>query len=132
MKKILFILTLMTFALTLLSGTSHSQDVDLSGTWVGKTEVPEQGTNEVTLKLQKNNGEYFGIVADSLGMVQDEECENIEFKEGELTFHFLIFNGTEYMRVYVALTVEGDKMSGYWETEDGTSGSIELEKVGNQ
>jgi len=32
------------------------------------------------------------------------------------------------MQVYAALTVERDKMSGYWEIEDGRSASIELER----
>ena len=129
MKKTIFTLTFMAFILTFFSTTSYSQDVDLSGKWVGTTEVPEQGTDEVTLTLQKDNGKYFGTISDSLGMVQDEECKEIEFKEGTLTFYFSIFDGYEYLTVYATLTVEGDKMSGYWETEEGTSGSIELERT---
>ncbi len=132
MKKIIFTLTFMVFLLTLFSATSFSQDVDLSGKWVGTTEVPEQGADEVTLTLQKDNGEYLGTISDSLGMAQDEECKDIEFKEGTLTFYFTIFDGNEYMTVYMSLTVEEGKMSGYWEIEDGASGSIELEKKGNR
>lgn len=132
MKKIIFTLTFMVFLLTLFSATSFSQDVDLSGKWVGTTEVPEQGADEVTLTLQKDNGEYLGTISDSLGMAQDEECKDIEFKEGTLNFYFTIFDGNEYMTVYMSLTVEEGKMSGYWEIEDGTSGSIELEKQGNR
>ncbi len=132
MKKIIFALTFTVFLLALFSAASFSQDVDLSGKWVGTTEVPEQGADEVTLTLQKDNGGYFGTIVDSLGMAQDEECKEIEFKEGTLTFYFTIFDGYEYMTVYVNLTVEESKMSGYWEIEDGASGSIELEKQGNR
>lgn len=132
MKKIIFTLTSMVFLLTLFSAASFSQDMDLSGKWVGTTEVPEQGADEVTLTLQKDNGGYLGTISDSLGMTQDEECKDIEFKEGTLTFYFTIFDGNEYMTVNMNLTVEEGKMSGYWEIEDGTSGSIELEKQGNR
>ena len=132
MKKIIFAMTFMVFLLTLFSAASFSQDVDLSGKWAGTTEVPEQGADEVTLTLQKDNGGYLGTISDSLGMAQDEECKDIEFQEGTLTFYFTIFNGNEYMTIYVNLTVEGDKMSGYWEIEDGTSSSIELEKQGDR
>lgn len=132
MRKIIFTLTFMVFLLTLFSATSFSQDVDLSGRWAGTTEVPEQGADEVTLTLQKDNGTYSGTISDSLGMAQDEECMDIEFKEGILTFYFTIFDGNEYTTVYMSLTVEEGKMSGSWEIEDGTSGSIELVKQGNR
>lgn len=129
MKKSIITLICMSFLLVTVTTISFSQEVDLSGTWIGTTDVPEQGTDEVNLTLQRDNGEYFGTISDTLGMVQDEECRDIEFKEGTLTFYFSIFDGYEYMTVYMTLTVEGDKMSGYWETEDGTSGSIELERT---
>jgi hypothetical protein len=129
MKKSIITLICMAFLLVLAIAVSFSQEADLSGTWVGTTEVPEQGTDEVTLTLQRSNGEYLGTISDTLGMAQDEECEDIQFKEGTLTFYFSIFDGYEYMTVYMTLTVEGDKMSGYWETEDGTSGSVELERA---
>jgi len=32
------------------------------------------------------------------------------------------------MQVYATLKVDGDKMSGYWEMEDGSSSSVELER----
>lgn len=129
MKNIRIIFTAFVFLFSLSSGLSHSQDVDLSGTWVGQTEVPDQGTDELTFVLEKTNGEYTGTASDSLGMLEDVECEDIEFNDGTLTFHFSIFDGYEYMTVWMALKVEGDMMSGYWEVEDGTTGAVEMERV---
>ena len=129
MKNIPIIFTAFVFLFFLSSGFSHSQDVDLSGTWVGQTEVPDQGTDELTFALEKTNGEYTGTASDSLGMFEDVECEDIEFKDGTLTFHFMIFDGYEYMTVWMDLDVDGDSMSGYWEVEDGTTGAVEMERV---
>lgn len=129
MKNTAIIITIFAFLFSLSSGFSYSQDVDLSGKWVGQTEVPDQGTDELTMDIEKVEGEYTGTISDSLGMMEDVECKDIEFKDGTLTFHFSIFDGYEYMTVWINLTVEGDKMSGYWEVEDGTTGAVEMERV---
>ncbi|NIO49902.1 MAG: hypothetical protein GTN73_10800 [Candidatus Aminicenantes bacterium] len=129
MKKITSILSLLAFLLTLFYGISFCQEVDLSGTWEGTSEIPEEPEpDQITLVLEKIDGEYSGTVNDSLGFAEDAEVEDIEFKDNTLKFTFTIFNGFEYMKVYTTLTVEGDKMSGYWETEDGNSATIELKR----
>jgi len=128
MKKTTSTFALIIFIFTLSSGISFCQDIDLSGTWVGETEVPDQGTDEMTLVLEKKDGEYTGTISDSLGMLQDVECEDIELKDNTLTLDFIFSDGYDYMTVYITLTVEGDTMTGYWETEDGSTGSIKLEK----
>ncbi len=120
-----------TFALiifTLFCGISFCQDIDINGTWVGETEVPDQGTDEITLVLEKEEGEYIGTISDSLGMLDETECEDIEFKDSNLSFNFSIYDGYSTMKVYITLTVEGDTQTGYWETEDGSTGSIKLKK----
>lgn len=129
MKNLPIIFSVFVFLFAVSNGLSYSQDVDLTGTWVGQTEVPDQGTDEITLVLEKTDGEYTGTASDTLGLVQDAECEDIEFKDGTLTFHFSIFDGYEYMTVWMNLKVDGDKMSGYWEVEDGTTGAVEMERV---
>ena len=96
---------------------------------MGQTEVPDQGTDDITLVLEKNDGEYTGSATDSLGMFEDVECEDLEFQDGTLTFHISIFDGYEYMTVWMNLEVDGDKMSGFWEIEDGTTGAVEMERV---
>lgn len=105
-------------------------NVDLSGTWVGETEVPDAPEpDKVTLVLKQVDGEYEGTVTDSLGMADEADCEDIELDGNKLTMNFEIINPDgEYIRIYVTMTVEGDTMKGYWESEDGNSSSMELTK----
>jgi hypothetical protein len=129
MKRITSILSLLAFLLILSYGKSFCQEVDLSGTWEGTTEVPDvPEPNQITLVLEKIDGEYSGTFTDSLGFAEDAELEDIEFKDNTLTFKITIFNGFEYAMLYATLTVEGNKMSGNWESEDGNSGPVKLEK----
>jgi len=129
MKKTASILSLLAFMMILFNGAAFCQNVNLSGTWVGETEVPEGlEPDKVTLVLVKTNGEYTGKVTDSMGMAQEAELEDIEFEENELTANFLIFDGYEYARIYFTLTVEGDTMKGFWESESGDSAIIELHR----
>jgi hypothetical protein len=129
MKKITSILSLLVFLLILSYGISFCQEVDLSGTWEGTTEVPDAPEpDQITLVLEKIDGEYSGTFTDSLGFAEDAELENIELKGNALTFSFTIFNGFEYQMIYATLTVEGNKMSGNWESDDGSSGPVELKR----
>jgi hypothetical protein len=118
MKKITSILSLLAFLLTLSCGISFCQEVDLSGTWADK----------LTVVLEKIDGEYSGTINDSLGFAEDAEMEDIKFEDNTLTFSFTIFDGFEYDTIYATLTVEGNRMSGNWESEDGSSGPVEFVK----
>lgn len=129
MRRTTSIFALIAFALALSCGISFCQEVDLSGTWEGTTEVPDMGEDGLTLVLKKKDGEYSGTISDSLGMIEDVEIEDVEFEDNTLTFNFMVFTGEDYMRVYITLTVEGDTMSGHWETEDARSAPIELKKI---
>ncbi len=129
MKRITSILSVLAFLLILSYGISFCQEVDLSGTWEGTTEVPDTPEpNQLTLVLDTIDGEYSGTINDSLGFAEDAELEDIEYKDNTLTFTFTIFNGFEYVKIYTTVTVEGNKMSGSWESEDGNSSPVELKK----
>ena len=128
MKKSSIFLTLFVFMIAFCSVVSFSQDVDLTGTWEGSTEVPDQGEDEMTLVIKKEKGEYTATISDSLGMLLDTECEDIEFKDGTLTFNFTVDMDMESMTVWITLEVEGDTMKGQWETVEGDIGDIELIK----
>lgn len=128
MKKALSSLFLFAFLLSICIVFSFGQDVDLTGTWKGSTEVPDQGTDDMTCVITKENDEYSATITDSFGMMMDTECEDIEFVDGKLTFNFTIYTGTESMTVWVNMTVEGDTMDGYWEVADGTQGDIHFER----
>lgn len=129
MKKITLFFTLTVLVLAAASGLMFGQSVDLSGTWVGETEVPDAiEPDEMTLVITKEDGEYSAKISDSMGMLDNTECEDIEFKENELTFNIEVNTGEEFMTVYLTLKVEGDTMTGYWESDDGSIGSVELTK----
>ena len=129
MKKINLFFTLAVFVLAAASGLMFGQSVDLSGTWVGETEVPDAiEPDELTLVITKENGEYSAKISDSIGMLDNTECEDIEFKDSELSLKFEVDTGEEFMSVYITLKIEGDTMTGFWESDDGSTGSVELTK----
>jgi hypothetical protein len=113
----------------LFSAISFSQQVDLSGTWEGTAEVPNAvEPDKITLILEKKDGQYAGTISDSMGMIQNAELKDVEFKDNKLSFGFTVFTGQEYMPVKMTVTVEQNKMSGNWSTEDGGAGRVELER----
>jgi hypothetical protein len=129
MRKNTPILLLALMLLAVTSGLLIAQQIDLSGTWVGETEVPDAiEPDQLTLVLNKENGEYTGKITDSMGMLDNTDCEDIEFQDGKLTFNIEVNTGEEYAQVYLNLTVEGDTMSGYWEDEEGSTGPVKMQK----
>jgi len=128
MRKKASALTLLMFALAMTSGLVFSYEVDISGTWFGETEVPEQGTDEMTLVIEKTDGDYTATISDSFGLLMDTECEDLEYKNDTLSFNISIFDGSSDMTVHITLKVEEDTMTGHWETEDGNTGEITMEK----
>ncbi len=102
----------------------------MSGTWEGTTEVPDAiEPDTVTLVLEKTDSGYSGTVNDLMELAQNAEIEDVEFKDNTLTFNITVWTGEGYLKVYLTLTVEGDKMSGHWEAEDGSYAPIELKRV---
>lgn len=95
------------------------------GTWAGTTEVPDQGTDAVTLTIGRSDGGYTGTMTDSLGMVAKEALRDIEFAEGVLTFGFALTDGTA---MKMRLTITGDKMAGEWQHPEGSAGAIAFER----
>ena len=129
MNTIKSILVLFVFLLAVSIGVFFGGAIDLSGTWVGETEVPDMVEPDgLTLIIEEVDGKYHGTISDTMGMLEDVECMDLELKENELTFNFEVFTGAEYMTVYVTLTVEGDEMGGYWETADGSSAAVDLKR----
>lgn len=129
MKKLKSILTVSSFILVLFTGAVLSQEANISGTWIGETTVPDElEADNVTLILEKTDGEYKGKVTDAFGFAMEAALEDIEFKDNKLTANFLIFTGEEYLKISFNLTVEGDTMKGYWESAAGDSATIELHR----
>jgi hypothetical protein len=128
MRKITSIVAFTVFIFALSSGLVFGQAEDISGTWVGETEIPDQGTDELTMVLEKAGDTYTGTLSDSFGMLVDTEAEDLEYKDNVLTFNFSIYDGYSSMAVYITLKVEGDTMTGQWETEEGDTGELNMVK----
>jgi hypothetical protein len=128
MRKTLSILAFIAFTLALSSGLAFCLADDISGTWLGETEIPDQGTDEMTLVIEEAGDTYTATISDSFGMLVDAECEDLEYKDNVLSFNISIYDGYSSMTVYITLKVEGNSMTGQWETEEGDTGEITMEK----
>lgn len=128
MRKSISFLAFFVFILALSSGIPFCQEGDISGTWVGSTEIPDQGTNELTMIIERAGDSYTVALSDSFGMVVDTECEEVEYEDNVLTFNFTIDDGYSTMTIYITLEVEGNNMTGEWETDEGDTGEITMVK----
>lgn len=122
MKNLVMILVLLLVAFTFAAGA------DLSGIWKGETAV-DGAAVDMTLVLQKAGASYTGAITDSAGYSDNTEIQDVKLNGNQMSFTFMIFNGSENMAVYVAVEIDGGTMKGNWESEDGNSGSIEMKKI---
>jgi hypothetical protein len=127
MKKLIFPLILAA-SLVFCLGTLFGQKTDLSGTWEGTTYVPDSGDDQVTLVLRKDGETYSGSVTDSIGMAVESKLENVAFKDETLKAEFLIFNGSDYVRISLTLKVSGEMLVGNWADPGGETGTLELKR----
>jgi hypothetical protein len=96
-----------------------------AGLWIGTTNVPDQGTDEVTLAITKTADGYGGTMSDSLNIVAKEALRDVRLADGVLRFGFTLTDGS---LMKMTLTLSGDKMAGEWETPDGEVGEITFER----
>lgn len=132
MRNMKAILALAALLATLLPTISLSAEADLSGTWVGSTQVPDRSEpDRITLILKKEAGEYEGTVSDSLGLLKETAIEDIEFEDNELNLSLTITvsDGSEPKEVEAELVLEKGRLKGSWFVEDGPQGDIVLEKI---
>ncbi len=106
-------------------GWTGPQDIDVTGTWVGKTEVPDIGAVTLTLVLKKTETGYAGTLNDDMGVLaKDTPLTKIKLEGDKLTFAFPIADGGT---VEADLKVEGKKLTGLWIHEAGGSGALAFE-----
>lgn len=127
MKKLIF-LSLLMVGLAFMLGPLFGQESDLTGTWEGSTYVPDSGDDQITLVLKKEGETYSGTVTDSMGLANESALENAQYVEGTLTADFMIFNGSEYIKIKLNLKLSGELLVGNWESEGGSTGSLELKR----
>ncbi len=95
---------------------------DLTGTWNGTMEIPNFGTYEMVLVLEKSNGEYKGIVSDDMGYIAEgTEVENLEIDGTSLSCEFGLTDGSV---VTLTLEAHGAKMTGEAERDGGVVSCI--------
>jgi hypothetical protein len=128
MKKASAFLTLFVFVTAVCASFASGLEADLVGTWEGTIIIPDQGTDEVTLNITENEGELAATMSDSLMMLNEIECEDVEFEDGTLTFNFTLSQDLETQTIWISLDLEGEILKGYWEDEEGGQGDIELTK----
>jgi hypothetical protein len=129
MKNTLSLMAMFVFLIALCSTIAFCQEADLIGTWEGSTIIPDRGENFLTMVITKEEGELMITMSDSFEMLMDTECEDIEFNQGTLTFHFTLIEDLETETIWITLELEDDTLNGYWENEEGEQGGIELKKI---
>lgn len=126
MNKIVAVLLTLVLILTLVLTGFAAGLPELEGTWLGKTEVPDQGLDEVTMVIVKAKEGFSGTLVDSLGLIAKETAiKEIKLQANELTYHFSLVDEQE---VWIKLTVDGDKLTGAWTTAEGDTGAIVFER----
>jgi len=127
MNRTKSMLGLLAFVLTLGLSAFATPAVDWSGTWLGKTTIPNGTVDELTVVLIKDKTTYTGTVVDTLGLIApDTPFKDVMVNNNEMTANFTLTDGT---LIKFTLKIEGDKMNGKWEdTAGGSAGILEFVK----
>jgi len=127
MNRAKSMLGLLAFVLTLGFSAFATPAVDWSGTWLGKTTLPDGTVDELTVVFKKDKTTYTGTVVDTLGIVApDTPFKDMTVNNNEMTANFIVTSGN---LIKFTLKIEGDKMNGKWEdTTEGTAGLLEFVK----
>jgi len=104
------------FGITILS-VYALQEANMEGKWNGKMAIPNFGTYEMTMVLEKTDSGYKGKVNDTVGYIaKDTEIQDIKIEGNQLSCWFDLTDGTI---VNLTLTADGDTMIGEAEREGG-------------
>jgi hypothetical protein len=105
---------------------------DLSGTWVGTTQVPDVGEDRLKLDLKADGASYTGLMTDTAGMVIANPITNVKVEGAQLTFDISVNNGSATIPVHVTLKAEGETLTGSWATDEGMSAPVALAREKKQ
>jgi len=96
------------------------------GTWIGKTDVPDVGPDQVTLIVKKAGTDYAATLSDSAAVIAENTAARDVKVDGQtISFWFPLASGET---VSVQLTITGDTMNGGWTHESGQTGSLTFER----
>jgi hypothetical protein len=82
---------------------------DVSGKWIVTIRSPI-GTQESQVKLEKNKDKYIGAITDPRG--QTTQIQDVEYKDGELSFKIAGERQGQKFAIEYAAKVNGDKFKG--------------------
>jgi len=118
-------------ALLLLAGILIAAP-DFAGTWIGKTDIPDVGTDDLTLVIKKSEDAqtkavvYSATLADTLGyVVPGTEFKEIKVQGNEMTFQFPIVDGNF---ITGKLVLKDETLVGSWANAEGLSAEMKFEK----
>jgi len=105
--------------------TSSVLAADFTGTWLGTTEIPDHGTDRLTLVLKKGPGGYSGTITDFLGLIaKDTVITDVKLDRDVLTFGVPVADKVHRVR----MQFKGDKATAEWTTAEGDLGTFVFEK----
>jgi hypothetical protein len=99
---------------------------DITGTWIGKTDVPGAGADDLTLIVKKTSTGFAGTFNDTLGQVnKDAEISSVKLEGADLSFNFPLVDGT---MMIAKLKIDGDTMTGTWGHPEGGMGDMTFKR----
>lgn len=91
--------------------------VDIAGEWTGVAYIPDTGCDELEAVFRTGPDGWDGIIKDGLRLMKDDtHLQDVRLDGSILSFRLPIFDGRW---ADCRVTVEGDRMTGYWLLDDG-------------
>jgi len=130
MKKLILVLTFLFLVSAFFScGVIFKKGPDITGTWKGPliaSIAPDEDYCVLTFK--KENGKYTGTITEDFGYLVDVPLKEIKLEDNTLTFTYDF--EAQGMTINSILTIEGNKMTGTFQTTDGSvTGTYDLKKA---
>jgi len=126
MKNLVFLVAMSTVLAAFAFAAASPTPVDFSGTWLGKTTLPDGTVDELNLVLKKEKETYAGTIDDSLKAVPlATPIQSVKIEGNLITFTFPWPDGA---MIYCKLILAGEKMTGDWTHSAGTMGTLVFEK----
>jgi hypothetical protein len=105
---------------------------DFTGTWIGKTDIPNVGTDALTLVIQNKEDVqaktviYAVTLTDTLGYAPPgTEFREIKVEGNDMMFQFYIADGS---LITGRLTLKDDALVGAWANAEGDGAEMKFER----
>ena len=126
MKRNISLGTIFILLAALAGLLAYAAAQDITGTWIGKTDVPNAGLDELTLVIKKTPTGFTGTFSDTLAQVdKDAAITAVKLEGDDLSFNFALADGTAMI---AKLKVDGDKLAGTWGHPQGDAGTMTFER----